>query len=515
MNKTTSLMLLVAATLPVTLAGCGGTQMTTHATQSAQTAGDTGRATLAVRWPQRGRLVPFAANSVRVSVFRGNSLLGEQLITRPASGGESSATFDRLPVGDATVRAVAYPNADGTGVAQAQADTSIVVKKGEVSPVRVTMASTVTTFAITPAVSLLNTGQSVRLSATARNAAGETVLTAPGTITWSSRDGAVAGVNFSGTVTAVAPGTVTIEASESESGKVASLRLDVTPAPSPTPSPTPGVLPPGVREVNLLVNDLQYDAVSGRLYATVPSKAGANGNSVSAIDPVTGAVGAPVFVGSEPGTLALSDNGQYAYTGLRGAPRIRRVNLATGTADAEYSLAGNHYARRIFVQPGNANVVAVERSDSTEYSFNNGIVILDGGVPRADVADGQSNTIGFGVSPSRLYATSPFSSTIISRFDVDAKGIRLVDTSDTKLFGFGTDLVYEGGRIYSGSGSVLEAESYRILGKFAAEGMVRPASELGLVFYVFAVGNGSPPFNPNAPIYVITHVTQLGFDTML
>src|SRR4029079_17511347 len=65
-----------------------------------------------------------------------------------------------------------------------------------------------------------------------------------------------------------------------------------------------------IRQVSLPANDLAYDPTTGKIYASVPGSAGSIGNSITAIDPETGQVGASVFVGSEPGKLAISDQGQ-------------------------------------------------------------------------------------------------------------------------------------------------------------------------------------------------------------
>ena len=57
-----------------------------------------------------------------------------------------------------------------------------------------------------------------------------------------------------------------------------------------------------IRTLQLTTNDLIYDPGTGRIYASVPGRApGGIGNSIVAIDPETGTIGPPVFVGSEPG----------------------------------------------------------------------------------------------------------------------------------------------------------------------------------------------------------------------
>ena len=45
-----------------------------------------------------------------------------------------------------------------------------------------------------------------------------------------------------------------------------------------------------------------------KLFASVPSRAGAGGNAVTEINPVTATLGTSVFVGSEPNKMAISED---------------------------------------------------------------------------------------------------------------------------------------------------------------------------------------------------------------
>src|SRR5205807_1842585 len=101
------------------------------------------------------------------------------------------------------------------------------------------------------------------------------------------------------------------------------------------PTPFPGDL----RRISLLTRDLVYDRRRGKIYASVPSqggavppRSGAPGNTVTVIDPITATIGPSIFVGSEPGKLALSDDGRYLYVALDGAAAVRRIDLDTQTA---------------------------------------------------------------------------------------------------------------------------------------------------------------------------------------
>ncbi|HVK03274.1 MAG TPA: Ig-like domain-containing protein [Armatimonadaceae bacterium] len=233
-------LLLVAAAVALTLpgllsAGCGGsggggTQPLTP-TGSNQTATG-GRAIFSVRWPERepSRLVPLAADSIKITLKRGDATVAERVLARPPQGGTSDAAFENLALGDLTANATDYPNADGTGTAQATATVPVKVQAGDNTPLRLTMASTVASLQVAPTDAFLTVGQSQTFTATAKNVAGEVVLILPQTITWSSSDPAVATVDGSGNVSARASGATTITATETESGKSASASVTVSPA---------------------------------------------------------------------------------------------------------------------------------------------------------------------------------------------------------------------------------------------------------------------------------------------
>ena len=77
-----------------------------------------------------------------------------------------------------------------------------------------------------------------------------------------------------------------------------------------------------VRKLNLLANDLLTDPGSSQIFATVPSKVGPGGNSITPIDTVAGTTGQPIPIGSEPGKMAISDDGAFVYVILTGAERF-------------------------------------------------------------------------------------------------------------------------------------------------------------------------------------------------
>src|SRR2546425_8167438 len=93
-----------------------------------------------------------------------------------------------------------------------------------------------------------------------------------------------------------------------------------------------------IRQISLTTNDVIYDKNTAALYVSLPSNVGSNGNSVAPVNPITGDLGPSVFVGSEPGKLAVSDNGQYLYVGLNGAAAVRRLDVASQTPGLQFAL---------------------------------------------------------------------------------------------------------------------------------------------------------------------------------
>jgi hypothetical protein len=219
-----AIAVLAVAACASPLAGCGS------GVNSAQGSAPSGRATFTVIWPTGsvGRLVPQACRSVRVSVAKATVEVAAKVVARPEGGGTSVVQLDRVPIGDVEARAAAYPNADGTGVAQAHGKATIKIERDKDTPFTVTMASTIDRIEVTGGGSLdIGVGESVQLTATPRDADGNAVLVKPDAITWTTSDEAVASVDSAGKVTANADGTAVITAEEPESGRSGAATVGV------------------------------------------------------------------------------------------------------------------------------------------------------------------------------------------------------------------------------------------------------------------------------------------------
>ena len=138
-----------------------------------------------------------------------------------------------------------------------------------------------------------------------------------------------------------------------------------------------------------------------------------------------------MFVGSEPGTLALSDDGQVLYVSLDGAFAVRQFDMTTQTPGLQFSLGsdpsnGSFQAEDIEVQPGNSSVIAVSRMNLRVSASHGGVAIYDSGVMRPSTTQRHTggSRIEFSSNPSLLYGynnqTTEFGFRTIA---VDANGV--------------------------------------------------------------------------------------------
>ena len=218
--------LLAFAAATITLCGCGG------GSNNATGAGTTGRMSLSVVWPKQTRLIPIASRSIRAVVTSGSQTLATKLIV--GSDGPPSSpqviTFDNLQPGTVTLTATAFPETNGTGVAQATGAQSVSIISGQTSSVTVTMASTIDHVTIKPANPTVAVGPSFTLTMTAFDAAGSIVL-APLTASFVSANTANVSETAGGdpaTFQGLKVGTSLITVTETESGKTASTTATVS-----------------------------------------------------------------------------------------------------------------------------------------------------------------------------------------------------------------------------------------------------------------------------------------------
>jgi trimeric autotransporter adhesin len=210
--------------------------------------------------------------------------------------------------------------------------------------------------------------------------------------------------------------------------------------------------------VNVPASGLIFDPYSQLLYATIPSTAtNLTGNSVVSIDPVTGKLGTPVPIGSEPTVMTETSDGNYLWVGLSGADSIAQFDLLHQSLKSTVPLItvppyGSPVpvaATWLAAMPGTDTTLAVDTYGIFDISGNTGSF--------------RPNNIGGigGVKPvfgdaSHVYTYDSLSTGAeFYRYTVDASGLTLIDgTTLNGMGGFSGGFQLVDGLVYGFGGAI-------------------------------------------------------------
>ncbi len=241
-------------------------------------------------------------------------------------------------------------------------------------------------------------------------------------------------------------------------------------APVTVSNPTPGggtspVLPLTIYDlVNVPASGLLFDPYSQMLYATVPgTSTTVTGNSVVTINPVTGALGTPVNVGSQPTVMAETSDGDYLYIGLSGANSLAQFNLLNQNVTATIPLSLTQDGSTTSVtptwlaaMPGTDTTLAVDVANGWG---NFGIFDISGstGTFRPNLSGIYSGVNPVFASASELYAyDSQTTGSEFYRYSVDANGLTEIDgTTLDGMGGFEGSIQLLNGLVYGGGGGIV------------------------------------------------------------
>lgn len=260
---------------------------------------------------------------------------------------------------------------------------------------------------------------------------------------------------------------------------------------SPTPTIDPSIGSATIKTIDLLANDLVFDPSRQQIYASVPGKAGNNGNSIVAISVPTGTISSGIPVGSEPNRLALSHDGRYLYVGLDGAGAVRRVDLVSRTAELQFSLGsgscGAHRVEDMVVVPNNPRVVVISKRNRDCSPRHEGVAVYDDGVqrPKTTAAHTGSNVLTFSASPTILYGYNNETTEYgLRTMTITPNGITVSATVQNLLSGFYYSIYFDNGLIYSSSGQVIDTKTMTLVGTFPARGLMAIDSKAGRAYFL-------------------------------
>ncbi|MCA1596917.1 MAG: DUF11 domain-containing protein, partial [Chloroflexi bacterium] len=229
--------------------------------------------------------------------------------------------------------------------------------------------------------------------------------------------------------------------------------------------------------IDATVRSLVYCAATRTVYAGTPGSAGLTGNSIIPIDPVSGRVGKPLIVGSEPGQMVVSSDGHYLYVALDGANSIRQVDLRTWTAGPIYPIR----ARHMEPLPNSPQSIVISRGPGA--GLGEGVAILDNGVPRAKGGSPNHFAVAYGGLRIYTYQNEISSWDFISYLQT-SNG--LFPTSSKNIFEGNVEIQGDGnGRIITNVEAIADPETHTILGKISGAGYadsIVPDCAVGRIF---------------------------------
>jgi len=259
------------------------------------------------------------------------------------------------------------------------------------------------------------------------------------------------------------------------------------------------IMDAGLQVVALPTNDIVWDPTRQVLYASIPSSAGSQGNSIAVIDPVAGRVTRTVFAGSEPHKLAIADDGSCLYAGIDGAATVQRFLLPNLTPDITLPLGtglngvGPNRAYDIQVAPGAPHTVAVAMGNSNVSIGFTGLSVYDDATARATAVPGwgtSSNlmdSIQWGMDGTVIYAqNSEDTAWDFYTLAVDAAGVTVLHDYPATFTSFRAGIHLDRGNriLYADTGQILDPATGQRLGIFNANGPMVPDSGLGMAIFL-------------------------------
>jgi DNA-binding beta-propeller fold protein YncE len=254
--------------------------------------------------------------------------------------------------------------------------------------------------------------------------------------------------------------------------RISAIPLLAEPIPSPQPQ-----LPstPGVRIVDLHAQDLVYDPVRDRIYASTPNSEAVLGDGIIAIDPADGRIVGRLATASNPNRLTLSDDARLLHFGTGyepgGVEALRTLDLTTGVLGPEFGRPnepGPMAVEDLASVPGQSGSVVVVHGTYAPHVVR----VYDNGIARKAGLDRTNCTsIQAGAAAGRFYCFDRSSSNYpLTRLAADANGLTNLGSSDAGLIGYANQIGFYRGRIYATNGKVVDPETFQMVGSVETEG---------------------------------------------
>lgn len=223
------------------------------------------------------------------------------------------------------------------------------------------------------------------------------------------------------------------------------------------------------RTVAVNANDIVWDERRQVFYLSIASASATNANTIGVLDPVSATFQSHAPVGSNPGRLELSPDGEYLYVALRGTGAIQRLVLPSLAVDLTIPLGtrfdgAQFTARELHVSPGSSRTIGVVRS-GPDNPWD--LAIFDDSTMRPQTAGGSSgpkaSTFQWDTA-TRLFGVDSYSTSGAAvQITVDENGARTT-ASQEGVTSFDGAAQLANGRIYMERGRIFDPVTFAQIG---------------------------------------------------
>jgi sugar lactone lactonase YvrE len=242
--------------------------------------------------------------------------------------------------------------------------------------------------------------------------------------------------------------------------------------------------------INQGSRDLAYDSAQQLIYASVPSSATTNPNTISVLSLATAAITSSQSAGTNPDILAISDDGQFLYAGIDGANSIQRFTLPGLVKDINFSLGadpffGPFFAEDLQVAPGAPHTVAVTLANAAvSPAEQGGVAVFDDATQRPTKFPGGSHlvrSLQWGADATKLFGSDLFNG--LDTLSVTAGGVNLIQSFNGIANGDRIHLSAANSQVYGEGGEVLSTAG-QTTASFNARGPLAIDPDLNAAFII-------------------------------
>lgn len=242
----------------------------------------------------------------------------------------------------------------------------------------------------------------------------------------------------------------------------------------------------------IVFQDLVVHPTTQLLFVSSSGTSTAYPNSVIAVHPtVPPSVAWAWQVGSNPTALAISSDGSVLYVGLKGAGKVRMINVNDRSLCSSFPLVttSSSYpyaiARELRVLPGSPLSVLVSTATSPNNDNSIGEYVYDKGVPRPVHTWSASGSREIAIaSDSVAYSYNDSSGYGLRKLKITPAGVSEEWVSEYLLTGYDVDIVFHAGFLYASNGWAIDPLAKNIEGTYQnADGAVAVDASLNEVYF--------------------------------